>query len=172
MFVVMGVSGSGKSTVARSLAGRLEAALLDGDFLHPRANVLKMASGQPLDDADRAPWLASLNDAIFAMRRTNQFSIVICSALKRKYRDRLRIGNEGLRFIYLKGTQEVIAARMQARGNHFFRPEMLASQFVALEEPTADETDVWAVNIDQPLAGLVDAVVLEIESMMRSTSGF
>jgi gluconokinase len=154
--VVMGVSGSGKSTVARLLAAALDAAILDGDFLHPRANVDKMARGEPLDDADRAPWLAALNDAAYAMVRTNPLSFIVCSALKRRYRDRLRQGHPGMRFLYLRAGREMLENRLSARSGHFFKPAMLASQFEALEEPEADETDVITVNAD---AGLEDLVM-------------
>jgi len=106
--VVMGVSGSGKSSVARLLAAALDAAILDGDFLHPRANVDKMACGEALDDADRAPWLAALNDAAYAMARTNSLSFIVCSALKRRYRDRLRQGHPGMGFLYLKAGREML----------------------------------------------------------------
>ena len=154
--VVMGVSGSGKSTVARLLAAALDAAVLDGDFLHPRANVDKMARGEPLDDADRAPWLAALNDAAYAMARTNALSFIVCSALKRRYRDRLRQGHPGMRFLYLRARRDFLEARLTARSGHFFKPAMLASQFEALEEPQADETDVITVNAD---AGLEEVLM-------------
>lgn len=162
VFVVMGVSGSGKSVVASEVARKLGGAMLDGDFLHPRANILKMSSGQSLDDDDRAPWLAALNDAAFAMRRTNHHSFIVCSALKRRYRDRLREGNPDLVFIYLKGSYELIEGRMLARGTHFFKPQMLVTQFDALEEPLGDETDVWEISIDQPLPDVVAEVIARI----------
>lgn len=155
--VVMGVSGSGKSTVARQLAATLDAAILDGDFLHPRANVEKMARGEPLDDADRAPWLAALNDAAYAMARTNALSFIVCSALKRRYRDRLRQGQPGMRFLFLKVQREILESRLSARAGHFFKPAMLASQFEALEVPGADETDVMTVDAD---AGLEEVVLI------------
>ena len=162
VIVVMGVSGSGKSVVASDVARTLGGAMLDGDYLHPRANIMKMSSGQSLNDDDRAPWLAALNDAAFAMQRTNSLSFIVCSALKRRYRDRLREGNPSLRFAYLKGSYDLIESRMKARGNHFFKPQMLVTQFEALEEPAADETDVWAVSIDQPLEGVVKDVIARI----------
>lgn len=162
VFVVMGVSGSGKSVVASEVARQLGGAMLDGDFLHPRANILKMSSGQSLNDEDRAPWLAALNDAAFAMRRTNRYAFIVCSALKRRYRDLLRDGNPDLVFIYLKGTYELIEGRMLARGNHFFKPQMLVTQFEALEEPLEDESDVWVIPIDQSLPEVVDAVIARI----------
>ncbi|WP_213993758.1 gluconokinase [Sodalis sp. dw_96] len=156
IFVLMGVSGSGKSVVASALARELSAAFLDGDFLHPRANIEKMAAGHALNDDDRAPWLAAINDAAFAMQRTNAVSIIVCSSLKKQYRDRLRVGNDNLSFIYLKGSFEVIEERMKARKGHFFKSEMLVTQFDTLEEPGADEPDVFVVNIAQPVEKVID----------------
>ncbi|CCJ94484.1 Gluconokinase [Cronobacter malonaticus 681] len=108
IYILMGVSGSGKSVVASEVAHRLKAAFLDGDFLHPRRNIMKMAAGDPLNDDDRTPWLQALNDAAFAMQRTNKVSLIVCSALKKRYRDILRSGNPNLSFIWLKGDFEVI----------------------------------------------------------------
>lgn len=155
IFVLMGVSGSGKSVVANALARELSAAFLDGDFLHPRSNINKMAAGHALNDDDRAPWLAAINDAAFAMQRTNAISVIVCSALKKAYRERLRVGNDNLSFIYLKGTFDVIEERMKARKGHFFKTEMLTTQFATLEEPGADETDVFVVNIAQPVEKVI-----------------
>ncbi|MDR2290832.1 MAG: gluconokinase, partial [Serratia marcescens] len=147
VFVLMGVSGSGKSAVASAVAHEANAAMLDGDYLHPRANIIKMSSGHALDDNDRAPWLAALNDAIFAMQRTNDVSLLVCSALKKSYRDRLRDGNLNLHFLYLKGDQSVIEERLKQRKGHFFKPQMLISQFATLEEPGEQEPDVQAIDI-------------------------
>ena len=155
IYVVMGVSGSGKSAVAAAAARQLSAGFLDGDFLHPRSNILKMAAGEALNDDDRAPWLAALNDAIFAMQRTNPVSLLVCSALKKSYRDRLREGNRNLHFLYLKGDKTVIEERLKQRKGHFFKPQMLVTQFAALEQPGADENDVMAIDINQPLDGVV-----------------
>lgn len=164
VFVVMGVSGSGKSVIANEVARRLGGAMLDGDFLHPRSNILKMSSGQSLDDEDRAPWLTALNDAAFAMQRSNALSFLVCSALRRRYRDRLREGNPNLRFIYLKGSFDLIGSRMRARANHFFKPQMLVTQFDALEEPTEEEPDVWVVSVDQSIEEVVEAVIARISA--------
>lgn len=155
-FVFMGVSGSGKSAVAETIAKKINVPFLDGDFLHPRANIDKMRSGCPLDDEDREPWLQSLNNAIYAMQNTHDVSIIVCSALKRKYRDALRKDNSGLHFVYLKGDYELIAQRLQNRKNHFFRPEMLKSQFDALEQPINNHNDIYTINIDQTLDQVVD----------------
>ncbi|AHM45661.1 gluconokinase [Escherichia coli] len=155
----MGVSGSGKSAVASEVAHQLHAAFLDGDFLHPRCNIEKMASGEPLNDDDRKPWLQALNDAAFAMQRTNKVSLIVCSALKKHYRDLLRAGNPNLSFIYLKGDFDVIESRLKARKGHFFKTQMLVTQFETLQEPGADETDVLVVDIDQPLEGVVASTI-------------
>lgn len=154
-FVFMGVSGSGKSAVAEAVAQQLNAPFLDGDFLHPRANIEKMASGHPLDDADRQPWLEALNSAIYAMQRTHKVSILVCSALKQQYRDTLRKGNKDLYFIYLKGDYNLIAERLKKRKGHFFKPEMLKSQFDVLEEPLNNHNDIGYINIDKPLEEVI-----------------
>ena len=155
VFVLMGVSGSGKSVVAKQVSYNLDAAFLDGDFLHPKANILKMRSGTPLNDEDRFPWLNLISNAAFAMSNVNDISIIICSALKRKYRDIIRGENENVHFIYLKGSYDVIADRLAKRKGHYQKTGMLQSQFVTLEEPTADEKDVYIVNIEQPLERVV-----------------
>lgn len=164
IYVLMGVSGCGKSAVATQLAQALNAALLDGDFLHPRANIEKMASGQPLNDDDRAPWLAALNDAAFAMQRTNSVSLIVCSALKKSYRDRLRLGNPNLSFLFLDGEYDLIAERLRARQGHFQKAGMLDSQFATLERPDESETDVMRIDIARPLAEVVAAAKLAIQS--------
>lgn len=163
VYVLMGVSGSGKSAVASEVAHRLNAAFLDGDFLHPRSNIVKMSSGAPLNDEDRKPWLQALNDAAFAMQRTNKVSLIVCSALKKSYRDILREGNPNLSFIYMKGDFEVIESRLKARKGHFFKTQMLVTQFETLQEPGADERDVLVVDIDQPLDGVVASAISLIE---------
>lgn len=159
IYILMGVSGSGKSAVASEVAHQLNAAFLDGDFLHPRCNIMKMASGEPLNDEDRKPWLKALNDAAFAMQRTNKVSLIVCSALKKVYRDQLRDGNPNLSFIYMKGDFEVIENRLKARKGHFFKTQMLVTQFETLEEPKTDEEDVLVVNIDQSLEGVVASTI-------------
>lgn len=167
IFVLMGVSGSGKSVVASALARELSAAFLDGDFLHPRANINKMAAGHALNDEDRGPWLSAINDAAFAMQRTNTVSIIVCSALKKHYRDRLREGNDNLSFIYLQGHFDVIEARMKARKGHFFKPQMLVSQFEVLEEPCANEPDVHVINIDHPVEKVISDTLAWIRSQTQ-----
>ena len=118
--VFIGVFGSGKSTIASVLAQRIGAKFVDGDFLHPRAKVLKMASRRPLNDENRVPSLDRLNNAIFAMHRLGGSSLLVCSALKKACRDRLREGNPELRFVYLQGSRETILQRLSQRRGHFF----------------------------------------------------
>lgn len=168
VFVLMGVSGSGKSAVANAVAYQLKAAFLDGDFLHPRANIEKMSAGNPLNDDDRQPWLEAINDAAFAMQRTNAVSLIVCSALKRSYRDILRKGNDNLSFVYLKGDFDTIETRLRARKGHFFKPQMLVTQFETLEEPGSDERNVLVVDINQSLDDVVADTVSAIEGAINT----
>jgi gluconokinase len=153
--ILMGVSGSGKSTVGAAVAREIQAKFIDGDDLHPRANIQKMAGGQPLNDEDRAPWLQRLNDVAYSLEHKNETGVIVCSALKRRYRDLLRQGNHNMVFIYLKGSPEVILTRLQARSGHFMPTDLLKSQFEALEEPIADEEDVICIDINSDIAGVV-----------------
>jgi gluconokinase len=140
VLVVMGVSGTGKSTVAGLLAGRLGWELAEGDDLHPQANVAKMASGHPLTDEDRWPWLDKVGVWIKDRVTAGKTGVITCSALKRRYRDRLR--GPGVVFVHLAGDKELIAARMAARLDHFMPPGLLDSQFDALEPIESDENAV------------------------------
>lgn len=157
--VVMGVSGSGKSTIGEQLAKALNGTFIDGDDLHPRANVIKMAEGNPLTDEDRAPWLTRINDAVFSLEQRSRIGVVVCSALKKSYRDAIRANNEAVFFLFLDGPKHVILQRMAARQGHFMKPKMLDSQFDALERPAIDETDVMTVTIDMSPQQIVDKVV-------------
>ena len=159
VLVVMGVSGSGKSTIAQGLADRLGWPFRDGDGFHPPANVAKMASGQPLTDADRWPWLEAIAAWIDSTIATGGHGIVACSALKRAYRDILaRQHPEAVRFVFLDGTKALIGARIGARHGHFMPPALLDSQFAALEPPGEDERPI-AVSIDAAPEAIVDEVV-------------
>lgn len=140
VLVIMGVSGSGKSTVAGVLAGRLGWDLAEGDDLHPEANVVKMQSGQPLTDDDRWPWLERIADWIRDRTASGRPGIITCSALKKRYRDALR--GEGVVFVFLQGSKDKISDRLASRHGHFMPPALLESQFEALEEPTEDENYV------------------------------
>ncbi|NYE94285.1 carbohydrate kinase (thermoresistant glucokinase family) [Psychromicrobium silvestre] len=137
VLVVMGVSGSGKSTVAALLAGQLGWDYLEGDDLHPAANVAKMSAGIPLNDEDRWPWLLKIADWIGEHEADQMPGVVTCSALKRSYRDRLRQAN--VIFVYLAGSKQEISERLSARHGHFMPPALLDSQFEALEPPAQDE---------------------------------
>lgn len=167
-FVFMGVSGCGKSAVAETVAKQMNVPFLDGDFLHPRSNIDKMASGIALSDEDRKPWLDSLNSAIYAMQHTHKVSIIVCSALKEKYRDTLRKNNKGVHFIYLNGDYDLIAERMKLRKDHFFSPDMLKSQFEILEEPNNKCKDVSIIDISPSLDDVITASSQEIIHIMNS----
>jgi gluconokinase len=158
--VVMGVTGSGKSTVGAALAARLGWSFVDGDDHHSAANIAKMRRGVPLDDADRAPWLATLNALVADDVRRGRDVVLACSALTRAYRRRLAEG-VSLRFVYLRVPPDVLAARLRERAGHFMPPALLASQLATLEEPTGDE----ALVVDD---GPVDSVVGEIVAWLAS----
>ena len=162
--IVMGVSGSGKTTVGEAVARQIHAKFIDGDDLHPRANIQKMGSGHPLNDEDRMPWLERLSDAAYSLNHKNETGIIVCSALKRRYRDRLRDGNPGMVFLYLKGSFDVIMERLKARSGHFLPTDLLKSQFDALEEPGSDEPDVLCVDIDADIDNVVQRCVLALQS--------
>ena len=161
--IVMGVSGTGKSCVGQALATRLNAKFIDGDDLHPRANINKMASGHPLDDNDRSPWLARLSDVAYSLQQKNETGFLVCSALKKQYRDRLRQGNDGIRFLWLNGDYALVLQRMQQRAGHFMPETLLKSQFATLEEPGSQESDVTAIDISSDLAGVVERCVTALQ---------
>ena len=142
--LVMGVSGSGKSTAGESLAVELGWPFRDADSFHPAANVAKMSAGIPLTDEDRWPWLAAIAAWIDERRATATPGIVSCSALKRSYRRILLDGRPDVRLVYLQGDKPLIAGRMARRTGHFMPPALLDSQFATLEEPTADEWPIIA----------------------------
>ena len=134
--LIMGVAGCGKTTVGRLLATRLGWDFLDADDFHPPANIARMRAGIPLDDSDRAPWLAALNEALRASLAAGRHPVLACSALKERYRLTLRQGVEGLQIIHLQGSYEMIWSRLAERQGHYMKPAMLRSQFDALEEPS------------------------------------
>ncbi len=139
VLVVMGVSGAGKTTLGEMLAGRLGWPFKEGDELHPPANIAKMKSGQPLNDADRAPWLKAVGDWIDRWVTAGQSGVISCSALKRAYRDTLANGRPAVRFVFIDLDEATIAERLQHRKGHYWPPELLHSQFEALEPPMPDE---------------------------------
>ena len=140
--VVTGISGSGKSTVAEGLVQRLGWPFAEGDDFHPPENVAKMASGHPLTDADRWPWLEGVAGWIEAQLDAGRNGIITCSALRRSYRELLNRRGRGVVFVFLRGSRETIAARLAVRRGHFMPPALLASQFDTLEEPQPDEPHV------------------------------
>jgi carbohydrate kinase (thermoresistant glucokinase family) len=160
VLVLMGVSGVGKSTIARELSARLGWTFEEGDSLHPEANVAKMHAGIPLTDADRRPWLESVAAWIDAQRARKQPGIITCSALKRSYRD-IIIGNRPeVRLVYLRGGHDLIAERLAGRSGHFMPPSLLQSQIDTLEEPAAAE-DPLTVEIG-PSAGQVAEEIIRL----------
>jgi gluconokinase len=145
IILIMGTTGSGKTTIGTLLAQRTGFEFADGDAFHPAANVAKMSRGIPLDDADRAPWLAILRDKILAWLAARQNAILACSALKQKYRDQLVVSPD-VKLVYLKGSYELFAQRIHARKGHFAHEDILAGQFRDLEEPSN------AINVDARLS--------------------
>jgi carbohydrate kinase (thermoresistant glucokinase family) len=157
----MGVSGSGKSTIARALADRLGWDFAEGDSLHPAANVAKMAAGTPLTDDDRWPWLDRIAAWIADERTAGRSGVITCSALRRRYRDVLR--GAGVRFVYLRGSRALLAERMERRVGHFMPTSLLDSQLETLEEPSPDED---ALSVD--VGGTPEQAVEEIVTRLRS----
>ena len=165
--VVMGVSGSGKSTVGCALAQRLRLPFLDADTLHPPANVAKMAAGEPLDDDDRRPWLEKVGEWLAGHR---DGGVVACSALKRKYRDRLRAHCPAVEFLHLRGSPDLIGRRLADRTGHFMPPALLRSQFDALEPLGADERGV-VVDLTDPVQDvrvIIDAFLAQSAARQRT----
>ena len=163
VLVVMGVSGSGKSTVAALAAERLGWTFADGDDFHTTEHVAKMKAGHALDDADRTPWLARIATWIRQRLAAGESAVVACSALKRAYRDALTGGHRDVRIVYLDGAQALVAGRLAARQGHFMAASLLASQFAILEPPGPDEHPI-TVGIDRPAEGIADAIVAHVQA--------
>jgi carbohydrate kinase (thermoresistant glucokinase family) len=158
LYVIMGVAGSGKTTIGARLARALDVGFVEGDALHPAENVRRMAQGIPLTDADRRPWLLSIAARIREARQAGRGLVVACSALRRSYRDLLRAeGAPDLQFVFLRGTRDLIARRMSTRTGHFMPASLLESQFATLEEPSPDEA-AWVCDGDAP----PDAIVADL----------
>ncbi|KAE9825103.1 gluconokinase, GntK/IdnK-type, partial [Escherichia coli] len=132
----------GKTLIGSKVAALLSAKFIDGDDLHPAKNIDKMSQGIPLSDEDRLPWLERLNDASYSLYKKNETGFIVCSSLKKHYRDILRKGSPHVHFLWLDGDYETILARMQRRAGHFMPVALLKSQFEALERPQADEQDI------------------------------
>jgi gluconokinase len=157
--VVMGVSGSGKSTVGAALAQRLRVPFADADDFHPPANIAKMTAGHALDDDDRYPWLEAIGEWLADHR---DGGVMSCSALKRSYRDQLRRHCADIRFLHLSGTEDVIARRQASRPGHFMPAALLTSQFETLEPLDADEHGI-SIDVDQSIDSVVDTYVTLVE---------
>jgi len=165
--VVMGVSGAGKSTIGRALAQRHGASFVEGDLLHPPANVERMAAGLPLDDDAREPWLAAVADVIAAHCRSAEPAVVACSALRRRYRERLRTAGP-VRFVLLDVSAGILLGRVIGRAHEFMPASLLEDQLATLEPPTDDETDVSVVATRTD----PDDTVADVERVLgASTSG-
>ncbi|WP_323121462.1 gluconokinase [Burkholderia alba] len=162
ILIAMGVSGAGKSLIGEMLAERLSCSYTDGDAFHSAANKEKMHQGIPLTDEDRRPWLQSIRDAIEAKQRAGETAVFTCSSLKRAYRDVLRGNDRDVRFVYLKGSFDVLRERLKTRTGHFFDPSLLQSQLDTLEEPGPDEA--IEVSIELSPEQIVDRVMQAIGS--------
>ena len=167
--VLMGVSGSGKTTVGRLLSERLGWPLQDADDFHPPANIEKMRAGIPLTDDDRWPWLDRLNGLLRIKDSNRENALLACSALKQKYRDRLAAGCRDLRWVHLKGSFELIESRLKARKGHYMKAGLLESQFATLEEPV----DAITAEIAAGPEAIADAVAeaLDASTQVRRTAG-
>lgn len=157
--VVMGVSGSGKSTIGALVADGLDLPFTDGDALHPMENIAKMAAGTPLDDDDRWPWLESVGKALAGSANG---LVVACSALKRSYRDAIRAQAPDAVFLHLDGSREVLGSRLEGRSDHFMPPALLDSQLATLEALQSDEAAV-VIDISVPIKKLVGAAVVRLQ---------
>jgi gluconokinase len=164
--VLMGVCGSGKSTIGLALAAQCGGVFYDADDFHPQENIDKMKRGEPLDDADREPWLLRLAELLSQASVAEAPVFLACSALKARYREILRSGCSGLRFVHLSGTPEVIRARLRARAGHFMPEVLIDSQFAALEETA----DTLRVDIDSPVAAIVSQICLQLDLARESST--
>jgi gluconokinase len=157
--LIMGVSGSGKTTVGQALAQKLGWDFFDADDFHPPENIAKMEAGIPLNDSDRAPWLAALHGQLLSTLKAGHHPVLACSALKATYRAQLLEGMDGIAVIYLKGSYALIWSRMSTRASHYMKPEMLQSQFDALEEPA----DAIVLDVKMPVKDMLDTITKNFE---------
>ena len=161
--LLMGVSGSGKTAVGERLAMLTSWPFVDGDDLHPPANIEKMSAGVPLSDVDRQPWLAAIRQVIEEHERVGTSAIIACSALKAKYRRYLLTGTQGVRLVYLQGDQKLLEQRLRDRRGHFFDASLLASQLATLEEPVEAVRISVEANLESVTAAVVTALGLETD---------
>jgi gluconokinase len=162
--IIFGVSGAGKTTIAKLLAHELGLRFIEADDFHPAANVEKMRSGRPLTDQDRWPWLERLREEIKRSIDVGESAVLACSALKRAYRDRLR-ASEGVKFVFLRGEYALVEKQLRSRRHHFMNPDLLQSQFDDLEEPESHE-DVLTVQ----LGGTPEEIVGQIKAKLHLAS--
>ncbi len=158
VLVMMGVSGTGKTTIGEALAKRLGWTFQEGDEFHPSRNIAKMTAGVPLDDADRAPWLAKVEAWISDQLAAGRCGVISCSAVKRTYRSAVVGGRDEVILVHLDGPEDLIAQRLNGRGGHFMPPSLLSSQLAALQAPGVVEHPI-VVKIDQPVEAQVDGIV-------------
>lgn len=159
IIIVMGVSGSGKTSVGKAIARAWNCAFMDGDDLHPSANINKMSKGIPLTDEDREGWLDIIVRECVAIIQNGKQMVITCSALKRKYRDKLRSGVASVTFVYLKAAYDKVFQQLEGRQDHFMPVSLLKSQFAVLEEPGKQEDDVLTIEVQESLDDTV-AVIL------------
>lgn len=170
VLVLMGVAGSGKSTVAELVSQQLGWPFKEGDSLHPPANIAKMTVGHPLTDTDRAPWLEKVAEWVEAQLDSGQSGLITCSCLKRAYRDLVSRRGAGVTFVYLAGSHDTIAERLANRHGHFLPPSLLDSQFADLEEPEPDEPSI-RVDIGPAPAQIAQHIVEQLDLTRQHTKG-
>jgi gluconokinase len=159
VIILMGVSGSGKTTVGRLLAERLGWPFYDGDDFHPKSNIDKMSQGLPLNDRDRRPWLMAIHDLLVGLTARKGRAILACSALKQDYRDLIVNGMGGIKWVYLRGEYPILEERLKRRQGHHFKAALLGSQFEILEEPE----DALVVQVDTPAESIVERIRGELQ---------
>jgi gluconokinase len=164
--IVFGVSGAGKTTIGKLLAEELGWQFYEADDFHPRANIEKMRSGRPLTDEDRWPWLERLREQITRSLASREDAVLACSALKRAYREGLRV-NEDVKFVFLRGDYALVENQLRRRRGHFMNPALLQSQFADLEEPRPDE-DVITIDLGRSPQELVDEIKVKLN--LRTTA--
>ncbi len=155
IYLIMGVSGSGKTTIGQALSQELDYLFYDADDFHPPENIAKMSRGKPLNDSDRLPWLLATNTVINEHQKQQKNAVITCSALKQSYRDLLQENNTDVIWIYLKGDYETILKRLQKRSGHFMKDNMLLSQFETLEEPE----NAVIIDVNLSLEEIVEEII-------------